>query len=87
MPLDAPIPTPQQRADRLRAYLAGQQWTLRRRWTQQQEDAWCVLDELDQLLNLIQRMGSTENAEVRLALERNGRHQPTPRPPSPSEAL
>lgn len=73
MPLNPPVPTPHERANRLRAYLARQHWALHREWTQQQEDAWWVLNELDQLLQLIQRKCDQSDVEVRLTLESNGR--------------
>lgn len=70
-----PFPTPGERAERLRAYLARQQWGLRREWTQQQEDAWSVLSELDQALDLLQRKSPGEDVEIQGLLERHGRLQ------------
>ena len=86
----SPISTPQERATRLRAYLACQQWALHRRWTQQQEDAWWMLDELDQVLDLIQRKNLMDDPEVQVVLERNGRRlrkNALATPTSPSTGL
>jgi hypothetical protein len=63
---------------------------LRRQWTQQQEDAWGILNELDQVLDLLQSRDLIEDPEVVLILERNGRNASVPLPGlpcSPSEAL
>lgn len=82
------IPSPRDRAARLRAYLARQRWALHREWTQQQEDAWWILNELEEVLFLVQRRCDPEDLEVCLVLARNGRRPrsglPT-LPPSPSK--
>lgn len=72
---------PKDRAFRLRGYLARQKWTLYREWTQQQEDAWWLLNEMESLIHLIQRIGDPSDLEVQNVLANHGR---PPRGGSPS---
>ena len=70
------VPPPGERARRLRGYLAHQHWKLNRTWSQPQEDAWWLLNELDDLLQFIKENCESSNLRGRLLLERNGK---TPR--------
>ena len=82
MSTDAPSPTPGERALRLRGYLARQKWTLRREWSQQQDDAWWLLNELDQMLNMLQgiaRGGGDSFDSIPQVLKRHGRLTGNPR--------
>jgi len=90
MSIEEKIPTPGERALRLRGYLARQKWTLRREWSQQQDDAWWLLNELDQMLTMLQgiaRGGGASEDAIPLVLKRHGRltgnlRLDHPRPPA-----
>ena len=68
--------TRKERADRLRRYLSRIRFTLGKEWSPQQEDAWGLLGDLNDLLNLLQRMdrgAGGKDDELTLALRSHGR--------------
>ena len=82
MSIEEKIPSAGERALRLRGYLARQKWTLRREWSQQQEDAWWLLNELDLLLTMLQgiaRGGGASFDAIPLVLKNHGRVTGNPR--------
>ena len=44
---------------RLRGQIAHQKWTLGKPWTQSQEEAWQLLNEVEHLVNLLQAVGKS----------------------------
>lgn len=63
-------------ADRLRAYLVRLRRSESRKWSQQHEDAWRLLNSLRDLLDLLQgldQLAEGNNIHITLALRTHGR--------------